>query len=421
MKILIIAPLTEVSEEENEIRPIEVTNWSNSPVGISSKYSFLAEKKFLEEERHEVKILTLVPTEIRKNLNVKFSNYNELVSNILEALKFGNDNIAVEVIPFEDSVSLGTSLFFSYLKIYYAIKTFLPSLIILDVSHSSSSFSTLVLTALDIAITDSLLTQQVENYIYAKVSKRNDSIQLISHMFKNMYSIKLSEYFLREMKIMKSENQANLPQFVGRAEFRRLGFCIENCYPLVVLHVLDGMDLEKLVSEEKIMEIVVNNLEIKDGKLIQNVELLEGATYYVLATHLVKRYKVKKPFSVDNVRNILNLTSPTCRRISNQIIDEMMIELNYLLRHLGLREGEYSLEQISNLLKQPLTEIIRKEESIGDILSRYKRECGSINLSGIGLDPGATIIKIDSDKIYVYYADECEDSVLSKVKDQMGD
>jgi len=133
VKILIIAPLTEVSEEESEIKPIEVTNWTNSPVGISSKYTFLAEKKFLEEERHEVKILTLVPTEIKTRFNIKFNNYNELDSNILETLKFGDD-ITVEVIPFEDSVSFGTSLFFSYLKIHDVLKNFLPSLILLDLT-----------------------------------------------------------------------------------------------------------------------------------------------------------------------------------------------------------------------------------------------------------------------------------------------
>ncbi|AGJ63982.1 hypothetical protein [Saccharolobus islandicus] len=420
MKILIIAPLTEVSEEESEIKPIEVTNWTNSPVGISSKYTFLAEKKFLEEERHEVKILTLVPTEIKTRFDIKFNNYNELDSNILETLKLGDD-ITVEVIPFEDSVSFGTSLFFSYLKIHDVLKNFLPSLILLDVSHSTSSFSTVVLAALEIAIIDSLLTQQVQDYIYAKVAKKGYSIQLISHVLKDIYSIKLSEYFLREMKIMKSEKQTNLPQPVGRAEFRRLGFCIENCYPLVMLHILNRIDLEKLLSEEKIIDIVMNNLEIRDSKLIENVELLEGATYYVLATHLVKKYKVEKPFSIDNLRNILNLTSPTCRRISNQIIDEVMIELNYLIKHLELKEAEYSLGQIFNLVKQPLAEIIRKEESIGNILSGYKGECDNVELNGIGLDPNATIIKIDRDKIYIYYSEQCEDSVLSKVKELMGD
>ncbi|QXJ34360.1 Uncharacterized protein J5U22_00906 [Saccharolobus shibatae] len=110
MKILIIAPLTEVSEEESEIEPIEVTNWTNPPVGISSKYTFLAEKKFLEQERHEVKILTLVPTEIKTRFNVKFNNYNELASNILETLKLG-DNITVEVIPWAAQESIANCIF----------------------------------------------------------------------------------------------------------------------------------------------------------------------------------------------------------------------------------------------------------------------------------------------------------------------
>ncbi|WP_338604215.1 hypothetical protein V6M85_05930 [Sulfolobus tengchongensis] len=166
----------------------------------------MAEKELLEDEKHEVKILSLVPTKIRNELDITSNDYRDLVNKIRESLKINNDdNTLLEVIPYEDAISFGTSLFFSYLNIYNVIKTFSPNLILLDISYSDSSFSTLISKASEIAMTDLLFTQQVDNYIYAVVSKRdNGYIQPISNIVKDKRNTSLTEYLLREMKIMKS-------------------------------------------------------------------------------------------------------------------------------------------------------------------------------------------------------------------------
>ncbi|WP_338604218.1 hypothetical protein V6M85_05935 [Sulfolobus tengchongensis] len=179
--------------------------------------------------------------------------------------------------------------------------------------------------------------------------------------------------------------------------------------------------MEKLLSEEEILKIVIENTEFNNGKIMANVELFEGATYYVLATHLVKKYRCNKPFSIDNLRDILSLMSSVCNRLSNQLIDELIISLNYLLKYLELKEKEYRLIDIYDLIKLPLNVFMRKEKIVSEILNSYRGDCDNIDLNGIGLDPNATVIKIDSDKVRIYYAEECEDKVLNRLKDLMGD
>ncbi|TRM85895.1 hypothetical protein DJ529_12400, partial [Sulfolobus sp. C3] len=80
-----------------------------------------------------------------------------------------------------------------------------------------------------------------------------------------------------------------------------------------------------------------------------DVELLEGATYYVLGVHLINRYRAKNPYSIENLRNILTISPLPCRRIGNEILDDLLASINYLLKNVKI-SGEYSLSSISSLL-----------------------------------------------------------------------
>jgi len=418
MKVLIISPLTDLPSNGEKFIPLEITNWSNSPIEINSKFSFLAEKDFLESEKHDVKVICLVPTSIRDKLNISFSTYDELINNILSNLKI--EDTEINVIPFESTINLGTSLYYIYLSIYKALKQFFPDVILLDVSNSSSLFSSLVLKGLEIAIDDMLLTY-AENYIYAIISKRdNGYIQTVLHLYKNRQNVKIAKYLLREMKVLRTEKPVTLPQPLGRAEFRRLAFAIENCLPLVALHILDRIEYEKLMKEEDFIKIIIENIKMDKGNITNDVELLEGAVYYTLARHLVEKYKVNKPFTIDNLRNILNTTSIVCNKAVNRFVDEIMLTINYLLKHNEL-EGEYRLGAIHNIMKLSLVDFIKNKENIIEMLKNYKRECGDIELTNMGFEPNSTIININKEKIYIYYAEECEDKIMSKVKDMMGE
>ncbi|AOL16875.1 hypothetical protein BFU36_09330 [Sulfolobus sp. A20] len=413
MKILIIAPLTDLSQRVEKYIPLDIINWGRSPVEIESKYSFLAEKTYLKQDKHDVKVLVLIPSKLRDKQNITFNTYEELL-NKLYSLFRDQEIEKIDVIPFEDTVNLGTSLFFSYVSIYKTLRETLPNLILLDISHAESAFSSLVQQSLEVAMNDILLTYSEKMYFGIISSKDTGEIQTISHFVKDVNSVSLFQYLLRELKIFRTEKQVKLPQIMGRSEIKKFAFSITNCFPLLALHSIE--DVKDLMSEEEFEKFLMSNMQIKDGKIYFDVELLEGATYYVLGVHLINRYRAKNPYSIENLRNILTISPLPCRRIGNEILDDLLASINYLLKNVKI-SGEYSLSSISSLLRLTVGEIAREKENILDLIRRHKKDCSDeVNLNGLGLDPNSTIINIE-DKITIYYSSECIDKIMGKIRD----
>ncbi len=414
MKILIIAPLTNLSQRIQKYTPLDIISWGRSAVDIESEYSFLAEKTYLKQDKHDVKVLVLIPSKLRNKHNITFVTYEELL-NKLSSLFRDNEIEKVEVIPFEDTINFGTSLFFSYVSIYKTLVETLPNLVLLDISHAESAFSSLVQQSLEIAINDILLTQHSDNMYFGLISSKDTGeIQTISHFVKDVNSVSLPQYLLRELKIFRTEKQVKLPQIMGRSEIRKFAFSIANCFPLLALHSIE--DAKELISEEEFEKFLISNIQINEGKIYFDVELLEGATYYVLGVHLINRYRTKSPYSINDLRSILTISPLSCRRIGNEILDDLLTSINYLLKNIKI-SGEYTLGSIYSLLRLPISEIAREKENILNLVRRYKKDCDEVTLNGLGLDPNSTIVNIDEDKITIHYSTECIDKIMVKIRE----
>ncbi|TRM86208.1 hypothetical protein DJ521_06025, partial [Sulfolobus sp. E3] len=216
------------------------------------------------------KTLYLIPSKLRDKQNITFNTYEELL-NKLYSLFRDQEIEKIDVIPFEDTVNLGTSLFFSYVSIYKTLRETLPNLILLDISHAESAFSSLVQQSLEVAMNDILLTYSEKMYFGIISSKDTGEIQTISHFFKDVNSVSLFQYLLRELKIFRTEKQVKLPQIMGRSEIKKFAFSITNCFPLLALHSIE--DVKDLMSEEEFEKFLMSNMQIKDGKIYFDVEL----------------------------------------------------------------------------------------------------------------------------------------------------